>query len=185
VVTAGPRGTRRAEALEKEQHQRSDPPPPQSLETYGIHHTSRHRAEEIRLDGTNLDLVVRKYDLEKNVPPIANKIHGLGGALQEDWEKKPNFPAARAQQSHLVSHRNGARPEFCEAKLSRRPWIRYNRSMAADLRDVDPAELRCLHPVSRGLILISFSARSLASANPPMECLPFGPTRGRTARSRS
>jgi hypothetical protein len=40
----------------------------------------------------------------------------------------------------------------------------------------------CLHPVSRGLIRISHSARSLASANPPMERLPFGPTRGRTAR---
>jgi hypothetical protein len=40
-------------------------------------------------------LFYRKCQFEKNVPPIANKIHGRGGALQEDWEKNKRPGGAR------------------------------------------------------------------------------------------
>jgi hypothetical protein len=65
VVTARPGGTRRAEAVEQEQHQRPNPPPPQSLELYGPHHTLCHRADEFALTTTNLEVVLLEMPIRE------------------------------------------------------------------------------------------------------------------------
>lgn len=103
VVTAGPGGTRRAEAVEQEQHQRSDHPSPQSLESYGPHRTPRHRAEEFALAGNHLELVLPKCQFETNVPPnITKDTRSRWGVARRSGKKAVLLCGAR-RQLRLVS----------------------------------------------------------------------------------